>query len=161
PIDNNFASAILNNPQYLVDNSSFQNTYKGFYIKCSLNGDEGNIVNFDLQDEQSGFYLYYQNGTPSATKTDKAFRFTFGGVTTVAYNTIKHSFAGASSGLMQQVIGKDTAKGADNLFLKGLGVSKARVYIPQLKSFSDSFVVAVNRAELVFHLDPVFSGRAF
>lgn len=158
PIDNNFAKAILNNPQYLVDNETFQNNYRGFYIKSSVAGGDGLIAQIDLEDELSGFYLYYQNGTPSATKTDKSFRFTFGGSGTNAlrYNTVKHSFATASSGLQQQVLNNDTAKGADNLFLKGMGISKVRLYIPSLKNYSDSFPVAVNRAELVLKVDPAF-----
>ncbi len=157
PMDNNFAKAILNNPQYLVDNATFQSIYKGFYIKSSLNGDEGIITMFDLEDDLSGFYLYYQNGTPSATKTDKVFRFTFGGVTPVRYNVVKHDFQNGSSSLQQQVSGADTLQGGNNLFLKGMGVSKVRLYLPQLSSFSDSFSVAVNRAELVLRLDPTFS----
>ena len=77
PIDKNFASAILTNPEYLYSNVAFQNVYYGFYIKCSLTNDDGVITRFDLEDDLSGFYLYYQNGSPTATKADKSFRFVF------------------------------------------------------------------------------------
>lgn len=157
PMDNNFAKAILNNPQYLYDNAAFQNTYRGFYIKSSLNADEGFITQVDLQDPLSGFYLYYRNGSPPAVKTDKTFRFTFFGTNPVRYNTMEHSFQGASNALQQQVLNNDTARGGDALFLKGMGVSKVRVFIPTLKNYSDSFTVAVNRAELIFKLDPGYS----
>ncbi len=157
PIDKNFANAVLTNPQYLYSNAAFQNMYKGFYIKCSLNGDDGIITKFDLQDDLSGFYLNYQNGSPAATRTDKSFRFVFAGTNPVRFNSMKQDFQGAGNTLKQQVLNNDTAKGGDNLFLKGMGVTKVRVYIPNLKNYSDSFDVAVNRAEVVFKLDPAFS----
>jgi hypothetical protein len=157
PIDNNFANAILTNPQYLYSNAAFQNTYKGFYIKCKLTNDDGVITKFDLEDDLSGFYLYYQNGAPSATKVDKSFRFVFGGDNPIRFNSMSQDFQGASNSLKQQILSKDSTKGADNLFLKGMGVSKVKVYLPSLKNFSDSFKVAVNRAEVVFNVDPSFS----
>jgi hypothetical protein len=157
PVDHNFAKAILNNPQYLVDNGVFQNTYKGFYIKSSLNADDGLITQVDLQDALSGFYLYYTNGSPPAVKTPKSFRFTFGGTNPVRYNTMVHNPVGGHNLFVQQWANNDTAKGGDALFLKGMGVSKVRVHIPTLKTYSDSFTVAVNRAELVFRLHPSFS----
>ena len=156
PIEKGFAGALLTNTQYLYSNVAFQNTYKGFYIKCSLNNDEGIIAKFDLEDELSGFYLKYQNGTPSATKADKSFKFLFGGTNPVRFNTVKHNFAGASNSLVQQVVNKDTTAGKDNLFLKGVGVSRVKIYIPALNNYSDSFKVAVNRAEVVLKLDPSF-----
>lgn len=54
PIDNNYASSILTNNQFLVNNSVFQNTYKGFYISTSgsnLNpvNQQGFIAKYDLK----------------------------------------------------------------------------------------------------------------
>lgn len=156
PINKDFANAVLTNPQFLYSTEAFQNTYKGFYIKCGLNNDDGTITKFDLEDEQSGFYLYYQNGSPSATKVDKKFRFAFGSDNNIRFSTLKQSFQGANSSLVAQVVNNDTTKGADNIFLKGMGVTKARIFIPNLKNYSDSFAVAVNRAEVTFNLDPQF-----
>jgi len=156
PIDKNFANAVLTNPQYLYNNTAFQNTYKGFYIKASLTNDAGMIMRFDLEDELSGFYLNYQNGAPSASKTDKSFRFVFGGLNPVRFNSVKQNFQGGSNILTQQVLSGDTSRGGDGLFLKGLGVSKVKVLIPFLKNYSDSFKVSVNRAEVVFKVEPSF-----
>ena len=157
PINPDYARAILNNPQYLVDNTTFQSTYKGFYIKCGITSGQGIVTQFDLEDDVSGFYLYYQNGNPSATKNDKSYKFLFGGANPIRFNTMKQDFQTANTLLQQQVLNHDTTKGDNNLFLKGMGVTKARVYIPNIKSYSDSFVVAVNRAEVVFNLDPSVS----
>ena len=37
-----------------------------------------------------------------------------------------------------------------------MGVSRVKVYIPGIKNYSDSFNVAVDRAEVIFNLDPSF-----
>jgi hypothetical protein len=160
PIDNNFGRAVLNNPQYLVDNTTFQNTYKGFYIKSSINSGEGIIAEFDLEDELSGFYLYYQNGSSSATKVDKSYRFTFSGanVNPIRFNTLNYNpTIGGNNSIIQQLVVNDTTKGADYLFLKGMGATRLKVQIPFLKSQSDSFKIAVNRAEVIFNIDPLFN----
>ncbi|MCE3258901.1 MAG: hypothetical protein K0S12_542 [Bacteroidetes bacterium] len=160
PIDNNFAKAVLQNPQYLVNNETLQNTYKGFYITAEgspLNPVtmQGVITKIDLGNAISGFYLYYQNGTPSATKETKSYRFSFSGSGSVKHNTVKYNSAGGSYLLSDQLSG-DTLKGKQNLFLKGLGGTKVKFYMPFLKSYADSFKVAVNRAEVVFNVDPSF-----
>jgi len=162
PVDFNYAKAILNNPQYLTDNGVFQNTYKGFYISTSgspLNpvSSQGAITKFDLDDELSGFYLYYQNGTPSATKDNKTVKFIFSGENASRYNTVNYQPAsGGNNFLYDQVILKDSLKGKQNLFLKGLGGTRLKIYIPGLKNYADSFPVAVNRAEIILNVDPSF-----
>jgi hypothetical protein len=164
PIDFNYAKAVLNHPQYLVNNSVFQSTYKGFYITSmgsALNpvSAQGAISKFDLDDELSGFYLYYQNGTPSATKTNKTYRFTFTGNDALRFNTVNYQpSSGGNILLTKQILENDTIlAGKSNLFLKGLGGTRLKVYVPGLKNFADSFNIAVNRAELELQLDPSFN----
>ncbi|MBA3663045.1 MAG: DUF4270 family protein [Bacteroidetes bacterium] len=162
PIDQNYAQSILNNTQYLVDNATFQSVYKGFYISCegsSLNpvNAQGMISKFSMNDPLTGLYLYYQNGTPSAIKENKSFRFAFTGTGSVKLNTVKYQpVNGAVSSLYSQLTG-DTVKGQQNLFLKGLAGTKLKLYMPTLKSYADSFKVAVNRAEIVLNVDPSFT----
>lgn len=158
PISLDYSRAILNNPAYLVSNDIFQATYKGFYIVTSGSNvnpytAQGIIYKCDLEDDVSGFYLNYQNGTPSATKTDKSFKFIFSGSTAGRYNTVKYSpNVGGTNNLIQQVLNKDTTQGSEDLYLKGLGVTKVRVYIPDLNNYIDSNV-SINRAEVIFNVD--------
>lgn len=165
PIDFNYANSILTNNQFLIDNATFQNTYKGFYISTSgsnLNpvNTQGFIAKFDLEDPLSGFYLHYQNGTPSAVKTNKSYQFTFGGVDAVRFNTVKYDKGSIpDQNLYAQLVNKDSLKGASNLFVKGLGGTRLKVYIPGLKNYADSFPISVNRAEVVFNLDPLFAAK--
>jgi hypothetical protein len=162
PIDNNYAKAILNNPQFLTDNSTFQNTYKGFYISTAASAlnpasAQGAIAKLNLDDELSGFYLYYQNGTPSATKETKSVRFIFSGADAARYNTVNYQpGSGGNNLLYDQLVMKDSTKGKENLFLKGLGGTKLKIHIPSLKNYADSFTIAVNRAEVVLNVDPSF-----
>lgn len=165
PIDNNFAKSILNNSaQYLVDNATFHNTYKGFYITTENTSSlspsyQGVISKFNLDDDLSGFYLYYQKGTPSATKENIKFKFDFKGNDAVRFNTVKYDApASGNLTLLNQILNVDTnTYGKINLFLKGLGGTRVKFYIPSIKSYADSFKVAVNRAELVFNVDPTFT----
>lgn len=160
PINNDYARAIFNNPQYLVNNTVFQSIYKGFYItssgsSLSSSGNQGVVFKCDLSNDVSGFYLRYQTGSPSAIKDEQSFKFSFTGVTSVRFNTAKFDFTnGGNTNLIQQVVQGDTAAGSQNLFLKGMGATKLKVYIPSLKSYVDSaFTLAINRAEVVFKLD--------
>ncbi|MBX3163468.1 MAG: DUF4270 family protein [Bacteroidetes bacterium] len=161
PINDDYAKSIFNNPDNLVNNETFQKAYKGFYITAagtSLNsGNEGVIFKCNLDDALSGFYLRYQKQDSTGVKTD-TMRFTFTGVTASRFNNAKFDFNnGGNLNLIQQVINKDTSAGSQSLFLKGMGASKLKVYIPALTSYVDSaFTLAINRAEVEFKLDPTF-----
>jgi Domain of unknown function (DUF4270) len=151
PIDNNYAAKILVDNVALQSNESFQAKYKGFYIKCAAVGaTEGVIYRVKLEDEKSGFYLRYTSGAEA-----KSYRFTFSGPTAARFNTVNYDYTTAKPNLKAQLNG-DTTLGTTNVYLKGMGSSRVRVLIPSLKSYADSFKVAVNRAELVFNLDPSF-----
>lgn len=160
PLDADFAKALMAHPQYLLDNTVFQSFYKGFYIKSNLTTGEGLIAEFDLGDPLSGMHIRYQNGEPSATKTEKSFLFTFSGtnINPLRFNTMKYDpVNGGNTTLKQQIVNNDSTAGANNLFLKGMGATRLKVYIPSLRSLKDSFDVSVNRAEVIFNVDPSFA----
>lgn len=162
PIDNNYAKAILSNPQYLIDNATFQNTYKGFYITASSSNldplnNQGYISKFDLGDVLSGFYLHYQTGGPSAVKENKTYKFVFNGSSAVRFNTVKFDPQQSGNQFLNAQLNGNTASAEQNLFLKGLGGTRVKISMPSLKSYADSFKVAVNRAELILNVDPSFT----
>jgi hypothetical protein len=167
PIDFNYAKSILNNPQYITDNSTFLKYYKGFYITASgsnLNpvSSQGVIGKFNLDDDVSGFYLHYQNGTPSATKKDIDYKFNFSGTSALRYNTVNYQPNQGGSYLLTQQLSGNKMLGQQNLFLKGLAGTKVEIQLPflnYLKNLSDSFPIAINRAEFVFNIDPAFSAK--
>ncbi len=163
PINSTYAKSILNNPQYLINNTVFQSTFKGFYItsaSSNLNpvSAQGAIAKFDLESALSGFYLYYQNGTYSPTKETKNFRFTFNGSNVVRFNEIKHKFNDGAINILNAQIQGDTAKGNEALYLKGLGGLKVKIQIPYLLNYVSKNKVSVNRAELRFKVDVAKNG---
>jgi hypothetical protein len=166
PIDLNYANSILLNTQYLADNATLQSNYKGFYITSSgsnLNPSDqpGFMAKYNLEDEVSGFYLYYQNGTPSPSKEYKSYQFTFAGNDAVRFNSVTYD-AGSipEQCLVDQVVNKDTTKGSQHLYLKGLGGTKVKFFIPSIKNFADTSSISVNRAEVIFYVDPAYSANA-
>lgn len=148
-MDSVYAESLLHDTPNLTSNEVFQAKYKGYYIAAGLQGSgEGVVYKADLDSELSGLILHYKTNA-SDTITD--FRFSFAGA---RYNTLKYS--------PKQVIKdqfQDSTLGGGNLYLKGMGMTKLKVQIPFLKNYSDSFKVAVNRAEVIFYVDPtLFSG---
>lgn len=148
PMNSTFADQLLHNTPALVNNDYLQNAYRGFYIKTSAN-DEGIIYQCDLSDDISGLYLNYRK---TAADTVSQFRFTFNGPFAARFNTVKFT---PVSDLAGQFAG-DTALGAQKIYLRGMGAAKAKIYVPWLKNYGDTFKVAVNRAQLFFYLDETF-----
>jgi hypothetical protein len=157
--DSLYASGILNGTEHLENNTKFQAKYKGFYIAASVaDNKEGVIFKCDMQDALSGLYLrYYENDT---TQTEKEFKFDFTGTAAVKFNTFAYDYTGAQSVLKSQLSG-DTTSGAQNLFVKGPGITDVRIQVPGLRDLSDSVALSVNRAEISFSVDEsfVFTGR--
>lgn len=163
PIDAAFASALITNPQYLVNNTIFQSVYKGFYITTkntnNLNpvSKPGALLKIDLDNGISGLFVYYHNGSSSASKEPKQYRFPFSGSNSSRFNNIEYNYSsGANSQLVQQIADKDSLKGKQNLFLKGVGGTKVVYRLPYIKNYVDSCPIAVNRAEVVFKVDQSF-----
>jgi len=162
PMDHNYAEYMLTNPQYSVDNTTFTNNYKGFYITCAstaLNpgGAQGALLEVDLDHVQSGLFLYYHNGQPASPKMSKTYQFTFSGTDAARFNHIAHDYtAGATNSLLQQVSG-DSLAGGYNIFPQGLCGTRVKLKIPYMKNFGDSCKITVNRAEIVLNVDQSFT----
>jgi hypothetical protein len=146
-IDSAYAESLLQDTPNLTSNAVFQNKYKGYYIAASLQaGNSGAMYKADLEDDLSGFYLRYR---PNNADTVVDFKFTFTGSTSAKYNTVKYY---PKQNIKDQFL--DSTLGGNQLYLKGMGLSRLKIQIPFLKDYTDSFQVAVNRAELIMHLDP-------
>jgi len=163
PVDPAFASAVISNPQYLVDNATFQAMYKGFYITTkntnNLNptSKPGALLKIDLDNGISGMHVYYHNGTFPASKEPKQYRFPFSGSKASRFNNVEYIYSsGANNLLVQQIASGDSVKGKQNVFLKGTGGTKVVYRLPYLKNYADSCPISINRAEIVFKVDQSF-----
>lgn len=151
PLDAVYATDLLHDSTNLTNNDVFQAKYKGYYIAASLqNNDEGVIFKADLDDDLSGLYLHYKSSATNDTIRD--FKFAFTGSKATKYNTLKFT---PKQTIKDQFL--DSTLGASNLYLKGMGMTKLKIQIPFLENHSDSFKVAVNRAELILYVDPAFT----
>ncbi len=163
PVNNLFAQSIISNPNALVNNATFINTYKGLLIKVSgvnLNPvtNSGILVKYNLADSETGLVINYQNGTPSSTKTTNTYRFAFNGDDALRINLVDYnSFNGGNIFLRKQLSG-DSLAAAQNVFLKGLGNMRIKLKLPYLLNYAKNKTVAVNRAELVFKVDEALNG---
>lgn len=163
PVNNTYAAAILNNPQFLVDNATFQNTYKGFYITAkstNLNpvSAQGAIVKVDLDNALSGFFVHYQEGEISAAKTTSTYCFPFNGDKVRRFNEFVHTPTSGGNNLFTQQLAGDTTKGAQALFAQGLGGARIKFHLPFLMNFVKEHKIAVNQAEIRFKVDVGLNG---
>lgn len=149
--DKTYISNLMADTANLKSNDIFQAKYKGFYIAASVTGGDGLIYKLDLENDLSGFYIYYKDATDTMT----SFRYPFSGANTTKYNTIKYTPAQDLVNVVQ-----DSMQGANRLFLKGFGHTKLKVQIPFLKNMSDSFYISVNRAEVILYEDPAVTSSS-
>ncbi|MDI9339250.1 MAG: DUF4270 family protein [Sediminibacterium sp.] len=165
PVSPAFAQSIVSNPTYLVNNSTFINTYKGLLINAigtNLNpsGNSGILLKIDMNNAETGLFVYYQNGTPASTKTTLSYRFAFSGEESVRVNTVQYDpFNGGNIFLRKQLAG-DSLAGAQNVFLKGLGNMRIRVKLPYLHKYTEKQSIAVARALLTVKLDQGINGTS-
>lgn len=161
PVYNGFAQSVISNPQYLVNNTTLQNTYKGFCITTknsvlNATGLQGSLMKVDLANELSGFYVYYHTGNPPALKESKAYQFSFNNSNSVRHNRFQFDYtSGANVYLFNQLNGNQ-ASTTQNVFVKGLNGTRVYVDIPALKNLRTLGNFSINRAEVSFNVDKSF-----
>ncbi len=161
PIYKGFAQSIIANSQYLTDNTTFQNIYKGLYIttkNTSLNpsSQQGSLMKIDLANAISGFYIYYHTGNPIDLKESTTYQFVFNNSASTRVNHIDYNYlSGANIYLSQQLSGNITSC-TQNVYLKGLNGTRVFVDFPTLKNIIQTNSVSINRAEVVVKVDNSF-----
>ncbi len=163
PLNHTYGSALLTHTPALINTTALQNTYKGFYVTCKTSplnpvSQQGVIARFDLESPLSGLFLYYRNGPVSPGKETKTFRFTLSGSNVVRFNEVAHKFNDGATNLLNAQLAGDTTKGSEAIYLKGLGGTKVKFYIPYLTNYIANGAVAVSRAEIRFKVDKEKNG---
>lgn len=157
PINNSFAQKLLTDTAYLTSNETLLSKYKGFYIQPSnATGSTGVIFKCDLDNDLSGLFFKYDSDSLNTKDSIQTFQFIFSGDNAVKFNTVKRDLQQVDPNFKAQING-DTTAGSLNLFVKGMGFSKVRIYIPGIARYADSSNISVNRAELVLYGDPLYS----
>ena len=161
PIFTGFAQSVISNPQYLVNNTTLQSMYKGFYITTKntpLNPttNQGALMKIDLANEVSGLYIYYHTGNPPALKESKVYQFTFNNNGSVRMNHLIYNYSSGSNVYLYNQLMGNYASASQNVFLKGLNGTRVFVDFPYLKNLKSLGNFSINRAEVVIKVDKSF-----
>jgi len=131
----------------LAENSNFVKFFKGLYVESNPVSYGGALLNFSAGSSTSCLEIWFHNSESDSLSyqfpiDDKAARFT----------TIDHNgYLDASPELKRQILNHDTAMGANQLFLQGLGGVKLKLRFPYMKDFGKGHLIAVNDALLMFN----------
>ena len=156
-LDPTYAEQMFHDTPSWASNAEFQKKYKGFYILGTPSGGEGQIMTCDLDAASSGLFIFYK-ASATATTVD-SIRMAFNGELAVRYNTVKHDYTQASTNLQNQLGGDTTV--TEYIYLQGMGGTKARLTIPVIPFISDSFQLAISRAELILPADPSYISEQY
>ncbi len=164
PVDNSLGEKLMAaDSLQMVNNDVFLQYFKGIYFEAEpVSGTGGGILS--LAATYSGSFLgsaialYYSNDTT---------RLKFEGDTSfimpylispfsARVNSISHDYSETSFNAYL-----DTRNYEDSLiYLQASGGLKANILIDDLSSWGDSVNIAINKAELIFHIDTVLSQMA-
>lgn len=163
-LKNEVGQQFMDDTTKLASTSALQQFFKGVLITTKntviAGNDYGSIGYFDFTSPLSKISIYYHNGTNLTIKridltcTSASARF----------NQYQHDYTNAAPEYKQQLDETNIALGNNNVFLQGMASSKVKIKFPNLKHFSDSGKIAINKAELVFQIDKsstYFDGTKF
>ncbi len=152
-LKNDVGQMFMDDTTKLASTTALQSFFNGLQLttKNTIIGsnDYGAIGYFDLTSPLSKVSIYYHNGT---SLTIKRVDLTMTS-SSAKYNHYQHDYTNAAPEYKSQLDGTNTANGNSNLFIQGMASSKIKISFPQIKHFSDSGKIAVNKAEIVFKVD--------
>lgn len=151
-LDNSLAQKLISGDSLdMVNNESFLNYFKGLYIQPEKVSQGGAIVSLDMIPtstfQGSALVLYYHNDTDTLSRAYYITSFS------ARVNSFKHDY---SQTAFYQNLNKETT--VDSLiYVQSTGGLKSKIVIPGLENWRDSSNIAINKAELVFHVDTTAS----
>jgi len=128
----------------LASNEAFQNYFKGLYVTCDQVSSNGSILYFNLLTTLSRIIIHYHNDEEDSLFYNYLI---MGGAARV--NKYEHNFSNASAAFKQQVVDGDTALGAQQYYIQGIGGVKSVIRFPNIYEWSKLGNVAVNEAKLI------------
>ena len=153
-LDNSLAQKLISADSLdMVNNDAFLNYFKGLYIRPEVVSQGGAIVTLDMIPTSSfsgsALVLYYTNPGDTVSKTNAYFITDFSS----RVSSFKHDY---SQTAFYQNLNKETT--LDSLiYIQSTGGLQSKIYIPGLENWRDSTKIAINKAELVFHVDTTAS----
>lgn len=131
-------------------NDSFLEYFKGLYIEAGDLNSGGNIMRARPLGTGSDMTLYYHNAEDT-TFIKYRMNSTSARTSRFVHNYSTAQFAGSLDNMVQQ----------DSLiYLQTTGGLSSKIYIPSLSTWKDSIDAAINKAELVFYIEPTLTDSA-
>lgn len=136
---------LLNAPtDALASNEAFQEYFKGLYITTEPVGSNGTILYFNLLETYSRLIIHFKNDEADSLY----YNFLING-SCARVNKYQHDFTSGSSTFQQQIVNGDTALGAQQYYVQGIGGVKSIIKFPYIRDWSELENVAVNEAKLI------------
>lgn len=145
---NYLGNKILNAPiSALASNSAFIKFIKGLYVTGSPLSSNGALLNFSIASGFSKMVVYFHNGNdPENDSLHFDMPLNQG---CARFIQVDHNgYLDANQDLKQQILNHDSARGANNLFLQGMGGVKIKLKFPFIKDLGKGKIIAVNDAIL-------------
>ena len=147
PLNKAFGQNLLNNQTTgnLIDNATFQNFMKGFYITTEnttgLNVNEGNIMRFLMA--SSTMTIYYNDSLK--------FDFSLGSVSRNMH--FSHNYSSVSNVDLTAQLSSSPPAQNGTVYIQGMAGLKVKVEMPTLMDWVKKGPVAINKAVLVIKVD--------
>lgn len=141
----------------LANNNNFRDYFRGLFLKAESNGDEGNLILFDLKGSGADITLYYTHqvettsgGTTETVAKQDSYSLKFG---RNVVNTYQGEFP---EDVLQKIQSTGPDTGAERLYLKGgtgsMGVIELFSTPGELEELRDKDWI-INEASLTFYVD--------
>lgn len=148
-LTNYLGNKILYAPSSVLEsNEAFKKFFKGLHIACTPVNGKGALLNFQTANGLSKLVVYYHDGT-NPSNDSLSFEMPLNESCARFVNIDHNGYLDAGQDLKRQLLNHDSAQGANQIFLQGLGGIKIKVKIPYISNFGKGKVVAINDALLM------------
>lgn len=131
-------------------NDSFLEYFKGLYIEAGDLNQGGNIMRIRALGAGSEMTMYYHNA-----KDTTSIRYRMN-TTAARTSRFVHDYSTALfAGTLDNMVQQDSL-----IYLQTTGGLSSKIYIPSLSIWKDSTDAAINKAELIFHVETAYSDSA-
>ncbi len=132
----------------LSNNTAFTSFFKGLYVQSTPVNSGGALLSFAVTGATSKMILYFHDGK-DPSKDSLSYEIFINEACARFMHYDHNRYLDAGQDLKRQVLNRDTAWGAKNLFLQGLGGIRVKVKFPYMKNFGNGKIVAINDALLL------------
>jgi hypothetical protein len=133
----------------LANNIAFVDYMKGLMVQSAPVSQGGALLNFSASNSVSRLIIYFHEASDTA-KDSLSYAMPINDNCARFGHFDHNGYLDASQDLKRQILNHDSAQGAKQIFLQGLGGVKVKVKFPYLESFGKDHLIAVNDALLVF-----------